>query len=226
MKILLAPDSFKGSLSSLRVAQIMKSAIVEVMPDANVTLFPLADGGEGSLEALHEACGGTKVSVDSVDPLGRSFQGHYLLGPDGTALVELAVSSGLTILKDLDRDPGKTSSLGTGLEVLHAIESGAHSIILCVGGSATNDAGLGIAHALGFRFLDAAGNSLQPVGANLSKITGIRKPHLPKVTWKILCDVDNPFYGPAGAVHTYAAQKGASREDVTMLESGMRHFAS
>ncbi len=225
MKVLIAPDSFKGTASSVLVAEAMKAGVMAAMPRANCVTLPLADGGEGSLKALEAALGGVWVEGEVPDPLGRSRSAKYLRH-GRQAFVELAEASGLGLLSENEQDPLVTTTLGTGVQVVDAISQGAKEIVLCIGGSATNDAGLGIAQALGFRFLDKEGRSLRPIGQDLRRISAIHRPASMPVDlhFKILCDVNNPFTGPKGAVHTYAEQKGANQSVRAELEQGMMHL--
>ncbi len=224
LNILVVPDSFKDTATSLEVSQAIENAIFSVWPSAQTVGVPMADGGEGSLDALHAAMGGRWCRHQVQDPLGRSIEARYLLAGQ-TAYVELAEASGLQLLEPAERSAQATSTFGTGLLMQHALDEGAQEIVLCIGGSATNDAGAGIAHALGYQFIRADGSAYLPVGATLSQLAQVQWPsnkRKPKIT--VLCDVNNPFTGPDGAVFTYGPQKGAKAPDLEMMENGMLHF--
>ncbi len=204
---------------------------IRVHPDAEIHSVLASDGGDGFLNAVSEKVDAEEITVASVDPLNRQISAVYLLDRStGTAYIELAKASGLELLKEAERDALRTSTFGTGLQIRHAIDSGATEIYLGLGGSATNDAGTGIAKALGYRFSDVSGNELAPIGANLHKIAAIEKPEEP-TPWKnvrffAVNDVDNPLFGERGAAHVYAEQKGADAEGVIDLDKGLRHLAS
>ncbi len=227
MKILICPDSFKGSASSHQVAMAMHEGVGEVFPQAKCDLVPIADGGEGSLDALELALGGQRRASVVNDALQRKIECTYLLH-ENIAYVELAQASGLPQLSPTLRNPLLTTTLGTGELIYHAIQQGAKKVAICIGGSATNDAGTGIAYALGVIFRDQEGKAFLPTGGTLSKIHHIELPERPlwhEVPLTILCDVNNPFVGPTGAVATYAPQKGASAQQMITLEEGMLHMA-
>ncbi|NND08535.1 MAG: glycerate kinase [Saprospiraceae bacterium] len=221
--ILIVPDSFKDTATSVEVTESIVEAIHDNYPAAQTTGIPMADGGEGSLVALHAALGGEWHSLLVQDPLGRPLEAKYLL-VGKTAYVELAEASGLQLLTPEDRSAKDTSTLGTGLLMSHALSHGAEHIVLCIGGSATNDGGTGIAHALGWRFMHSNGADFIPTGKSLSEITDFSWTGDKKPSITVLCDVNNPFTGPNGAVHIYGPQKGADREDLAMLERGMQHL--
>ncbi len=224
MKFLLVPDSFKDSLSSREVAEAMRKGILDVDSGHETMIYPIADGGEGSLECIQVAMGGQLIQTETVDAVGKKITVPYLR--DGKkAFVELAQASGLATLVSTERSAGKTSTYGTGLQIRHALAEGVTELMLCVGGSATNDAGLGIAAALGVKFLNEEGHDFVPTGDTLDQVHAIRsaKP-FPDLSIHILCDVDNPFVGPRGAVHTYAEQKGAIKAERDRLEENMHHL--
>lgn len=228
-RVIIASDSFKGSLTSLQAGRAMERGVIEAIPSARVTVMAMADGGEGSSEAIAEASGGQWIEVATADPLGRPLHARYLLALDGTAYIDLAAASGLPLLSDGERDPSLTSTLGTGLMMADAIGRGVTRLTLFVGGSATNDAATGLLSALGFRFLDAGGKALSPCGGNLGRIAAIDTsriaPRLRECNITVACDVDNPFVGPRGAAAVFAPQKGADAAMVSSLDWGMRHFA-
>lgn len=222
MKILIALDSFKGSLSSKLAGECLARGIRTRNPAFSTEVVAVADGGEGSLEML--AAGKTKHRFTANDPLGRKLHGYYL-SHDGTAYLEMAVTGGLTLLKEEEYNPLLTSTYGLGQNIRKA--AGFRRIILFAGGSATNDAGLGALHALGFTFFAENGREVIPAGGNLKHIRSFRKPaglYLPEI--RVATDVTNPFYGKNGAVQVYAAQKGATPAMRKTLEAGMRNIAS
>ncbi len=230
MKILIAPDKFRGSLEAWEVCEAARKGVLEACPEAEVVVIPLADGGEGTARILTRQAQGTFVEVVVQDPLGRDSTCRYGISGDGTvAFIEMAAASGLQLLAEDERNPLRTTSFGTGQLLLHALESGVHTIILGIGGSATTDGGMGIAAALGYRFLDRNGCELAPTGGNLSQVMTIdpqgKHPQLGKTRILVACDVTNPLYGPHGAAYVYGPQKGANDEEVCMLDDGLRHFA-
>jgi len=227
LKILIAPDKFKGSISAEQVCMSISKGLKKYSDAFKIIKLPLADGGDGSLEVLSNHILFQEHFVEVQDPLGRQIQSSYLTHRN-TAYVELATASGLARLDISDRNPMYTSTIGTGMLIVHAIQKGYKHIVLLLGGSSTNDAGIGIAEALGFQFLDSEGNTLSAVGKNLINISSIKKSSLDKlntVKLDILCDVKNPMFGINGAAFTYAKQKGANSEEVEYLDKGLRHFS-
>lgn len=227
MKFLLAPDKFRGSLTAYEVCQAMSDGIREVIPEAEIVVLPMADGGEGTAGILTLNAGGKMHTAFVSDPLGRRIEAEYGLSADGqTAYIEMATASGLRLLHANERNPLKTTTFGSGQLILEASEKGAHHIILGIGGSATTDGGIGMAAALGWEFLDANGIALPPNGESLVKIQQIKPPqHLPEITVEVACDVTAPLFGPDGAAHVYAPQKGADAVMVAELELGLQHLA-
>ena len=230
-KIVVASDSFKGSLSSLEVADAAAKAINECIPGCSVEKVEVADGGEGTMEALYRTLGGVKVAVEVCDPLGRAITASYVKLADGvTAVLEMAVASGLPLLAPQERNPMKTSTYGTGQLIADALRKGCRKFLIGIGGSATNDAGMGMLEALGVRFLDVEGNLLHGSGESLEKVEDIDLSGvcaaLAESEFIIACDVDAPLYGPKGAACVFAPQKGADAEMVTMLNDGLEHFSS
>lgn len=225
MNILLAPDKFKGSLSSFELCEVMKTAIQQVAADAVVHAFPMADGGDGFAAVMGYYLDTSTITCSTVNAAGKPVEAAYRLTKDNrTAIIELSAASGLALLHKEEMNPWQTSTYGTGLLLLDAIRRKVKRIILGIGGSATNDAGMGILHALGFRFLDANNKVLQPGGAALLQIRHIHFPNtaFPEIT--LACDVTNPFYGPQGAAQVYAAQKGASPQAILLLDEGLKQF--
>ncbi|HEY9008315.1 MAG TPA: glycerate kinase [Ohtaekwangia sp.] len=229
MTILLAPDKFKGSLTAQEVCAIAGDAIAAIDPSHRITAIPLADGGEGSCELLTSFSGGSFTTVRVHDPLFRPIKAHYGITKDGTtAFLEMAVASGLQLLKPPERNPSLTSTIGTGELMRHALDHSVQQIVLGIGGSATNDAGMGMATALGIQFFSDTGELLEPIGKNLSFVhridTSLLHPRLAEVNITIFCDVDNPLHGAQGAAYTFAPQKGADRAMVILLDTGLQHY--
>ena len=232
MHFLIAPDAFKDSLTAQEACRAMAKGLASVSSDLTYEAFPMADGGEGTLEALVQKHQGSWLSLSAKDPLGREITARYGVAADRkTAFIDLPQASGLMRLQQEERNPMKTSSYGTGQLIRAAVEAGAESLLIGIGGSATSDAGMGIAQALGFVFEDESGQVLEANGENLSNIVRI----VPSIWWEeylhrvhveVLCDVDNPLFGEDGAAYTYAPQKGASPDQVVMLDQGLRQIAS
>lgn len=232
MKLLLAPDSFKGSLTASEAAAAMAEGVRRVRPDADIVLLPLADGGEGTAEALVLATGGQRQSAVVTGPLGERLEASFgLLGLDGaTAVVEMAAAAGLLLVPPDRRDPRRTTTYGVGELLRQGAESGASRIIIGLGGSATNDGGAGALQALGVRFLDSAGKPLpEPItGADLARLAQIDTAalHLPPVELVIASDVINPLLGPNGASAVYGPQKGADASIVAELDAALTNYAA
>ncbi|WP_268796858.1 glycerate kinase [Pseudomonas huanghezhanensis] len=230
MKIVIAPDSFKDSLSAQAVAQAIASGLTEVWPQAELVECPMADGGEGTIEAVLAACGGQWMTHQVSGPLGKKLDAQWGWLPETrTAIIEMAMASGLQLLKLEQRDATVTSTQGTGELIRAALDAGARRVILAIGGSATNDAGTGMLSALGARFLDSDGQPLPPGGlalANLARIAldGLDE-RLRDVHFEVAADVDNPLCGPNGASHIFGPQKGASPDQVLALDAALGHFA-
>lgn len=225
-KIVIAPDSFKGSMSSKHVTAVIEREISFFDPEIETICVPMADGGEGTAETIAETLNGTWIEKDVHDPLGRIVRAGYAMCGK-KAVIEMASASGLTLLSDNERNPLKTSTYGTGELLLDALDRGAERIILAVGGSSTNDGGLGVAAALGIRVTDEDGKELPPIGASLEKvksidISGLDRRIISRIT--VICDVDNPLLGAHGTAYTYAEQKGADQEIQDELENGMRNY--
>ncbi len=231
--IVVASDSFKGSLTSDEVAGYIRSGIRKVFPECNVKCVSVADGGEGTAAAVIKSLGGTFVDVDTEDPLGRQIVAQYGLYEDNgslAAVIEMAAASGLTLLGERERNPLETSTYGTGLLVKDALLRGCRKLLMCIGGSATNDGGTGMLAALGFRFLDADGQSLPGKGSSLGKIASIDDsrvlPEAFDADFLLACDVSAPFCGPEGAAYVFASQKGADVAMTRILDNGLRSFAN
>ncbi|MCB0573750.1 MAG: glycerate kinase [Saprospiraceae bacterium] len=228
MRILIAADSFKDALPAQEVCRAIAAGLRRRSPAMHLIEFPLADGGEGTFEVLSHHLGLEKKEAEAVDPLFRSLRAPFGYGAaEGVALVEMAKASGLPLLRPDERDPLKTTTFGTGMLLSDAVAAGARRIVLAIGGSATNDAGMGMAAALGWQFLDKAGNGLSPVGASLEAVDRIVPPEngaFPPTD--LICDVDNPLFGSRGAAHVYGRQKGADDNAVERLDRGLRHFSA
>lgn len=230
MKIVIASDSFKGSLASMEVARSVEMGILDVFPSCDVVKVAVADGGEGTMDALCQSLGGRFIRIPVEDPIGRTINASYVILEDGnTAVLEMSSASGLTLLTPAERNPMLTSTYGTGQLIDDAIGRGCRRFLVGIGGSATNDAGMGMLTALGYRFLDAAGNVLPGAGASLSKVCGIDCSGVSQAVrdseFIVACDVDSPLYGPDGAAYVFAPQKGADPDMVKALDDGLRHYA-
>jgi glycerate 2-kinase len=230
LRIVIAPDSYKGSLSAVEVAESMERGIRKVFPDAQIRKIPIADGGEGTVAALTASTGGRTLTEIVEDPLGRSIPAEWgILGDGRTAVIETAAASGLNLVPKDRRDPRIASSFGTGLLIKAALDAGLRKIIIGLGGSATNDGGAGMITALGAVFLDESGNELPPGGSALINLHKIDLSNLDarlKATEiTVACDVDNPLCGPRGASAVYGPQKGATPEIVNELDSALSHYA-
>jgi glycerate kinase len=228
MKIIVAPDKFKGSLTAQEVCEAVRDGILQIKKDAEVIMHPLADGGEGSLDILADHLGAEEKEAIVLNPLFQPLRASYLMYED-MAYIEMARASGLPLLKPEERSARLTTTFGTGQLIRNAIQRGAREIHLFVGGSATTEAGIGMASALGYRFVDAAGNNLRPVGENLGRIDRIDSSQLQfdpsAIRATVVTDVLNPLYGPDGAAHVFAPQKGADVDDVKYLDEGLQHLA-
>ncbi len=233
MKIVVAPDSFKETLAADQVAQAIAVGVLRACPEANVDICPMADGGEGTVDAMVAATGGGIVTADVFDPLGRPMRARFgMLGvSERTAVVEMAAASGLALVPPELRDPLRTTTFGTGQLILAALDEGAERIIVGVGGSATTDGGCGAAQALGVLFLEESGRPCVCglAGGGLESIAKIdmtdRDPRLANVDIRVACDVTNPLTGPDGAAAVYSPQKGATAETVHRLEAALAHLA-
>lgn len=229
-RIIAAFDSFKGSLTSREAGEAFRRGFMKVCPDAEVEVLAIADGGEGMAEAISEGVGGEMVSVVVSDPLGRKIEARYaLINGGATAVIAMSSASGLTLLKPEERNPLIASTFGTGELIVDALERGCREIIMGLGGSATNDCGVGMLRALGYRFYDAAGEELCDTISILERVESIstaeRYPLLMGVKFTAAVDVDNPLYGAQGAAHIFAPQKGASPEMVERLDRALCHYA-
>lgn len=229
MKIVIAPDKFRGSLTGIEFCWIVKEAIWKIIPDAEIVEAPVADGGDGTLAALESQVPHGKKTLEVFDPLFRNIEASFLYNEDfKIAFVEMAEASGLRRLKPEEQNCCKTTTFGTGQLIKAALDVGAEKIILGIGGSATNDCGMGMAAALGYEFLDDKGKPVEPIGENLSKVKEIKidkvDPRVMQTDFEVACDVISPLYGEDGAAYVYGTQKGASKEEIEFLDKGLRDF--
>lgn len=229
-KIVIASDSFKGSLTSKQVAESIEKGIFNVFPNCVTDKVFIADGGEGTVDALVETLKGDLITVKVHNPLMRPVHAYYGIIENGTtAIIETALASGLTLIAQEERNPMKTTTYGTGELIKDALLRGCRRFLIGIGGSATNDAGTGLLQALGYRFFDSTGNELGKGGEILSKIERIDDSQVIKEIknseFIVACDVKNPFSGKTGASYVFAPQKGADQEMVEMLDAGLKHFA-
>lgn len=231
MKIVVAVDSLKGSLTSIEAGNAVKTGIHRVLPDAEVIVKPLADGGEGTTDAFIEGMGAKRVDVFVTGPNGSKVRAYYgILEESDTAIMEMASAAGITLLPERERDPMTATTYGVGEMILHAIARGCRRFIIGIGGSATNDGGIGMLKALGYRFLDASGEEVGEGGQALGKVSEIsadvRKSELADCSFQIACDVTNPLCGETGATYIYGPQKGVTDDTRDILEHGMQNYAS
>lgn len=230
MKIVIAPDKFKNSLTGLEFCNAVEEGLKSVNPDIDIVKLPLADGGDGTIEVVNYYLQGKSVNVVVNNPFFQLVTATYLYSESSkTAFIEMAEASGVKLLKAEQFDCKNATTLGTGEMIKDAIEKGASKIILGIGGSATNDCGIGMATALGYRFLDKNDKEVKPIGANLSNIVNVDVVNiyskLNEVSFEIACDVTNPLYGKDGAAYVYGPQKGATDVDVALLDKGLEDFA-
>ena len=250
MKILIAIDSFKGSLSSKEAGEAIKSGILRIIPNAEVLISPLADGGEGTVETLVEALGGSLETVRVKGPLFQEVEAHYGILPESKkntseaslktssknplsngqlAVMEMSQASGITLVSPEERNPLKTSSYGVGQMILDAYYKGCRRFLIGIGGSATNDGGIGMLSALGFRFTKENGEEILPIGEGLKDLAGIENSSVPEgllqCSFQIACDVENPLYGENGASLIYGFQKGGNKELLSQMDLWMKHYS-
>lgn len=229
MKIVIASDKYKGSLSATEVCRVIGKTIKEIDPDIEVILSPMADGGDGTVETLVESLDGKLVELEVKGPLGEPVMARFGMIGSSTAVIEMASASGLVLVPTGRRNPMETTTYGTGELILKAIDMGSKKIIVGIGGSATNDGGMGMAQALGYRLLDSSGDPLGFGGKELVRLssiddTGINSKLL-STTIEVASDVDNPLYGKKGAAYVYGPQKGAGPEMVKDLDEGLKNYA-
>ncbi|RAJ12495.1 glycerate kinase [Arenibacter echinorum] len=231
MKIVIAPDSFKECLSAQEVASNIAIAIRKIAPTAEIFEIPISDGGEGVLEALINGVGGRRISVSVLDPLMRQVNAEYGILKDGkTAVIEMAKASGLELLQEVEKNPLTTTTFGTGQLIKDALNKGCDKIIIGIGGSATNDGGVGMVRALGAKFLDDKGQEIPEGGGSLDRLKSIDLSNFDKRIENceviVACDVSNPLTGANGASMVYGAQKGGSSEDLEILDRNLTHYAN
>ncbi len=229
MKIVIVTDSFKGSLTSLEAGLSVKRGFAEVFRDAEISVFSIADGGEGTVDALTDGGRGEKVAVKVMGPLGESVTAEYGILPNGCAVIEMAQAAGLPLVPTDKRDPMKTTTYGVGELILHALERGCRRFILGIGGSATNDGGEGMLAALGYRFLDCDGDDIPFGCGGLSRLWRIdasgADSRLSECTFRVACDVTNPLLGESGCSAVFAPQKGASDTDIPVMDNILASYA-
>ena len=229
MKAVIAMDSFKGSISSIEAGNAVSKGISRVFPDADTIIKPVADGGEGTVEALVNGLNGRLCEVEVSDPLGRRITAKYGILPNNTAVIEMASASGLTLISESERDPMLTTTYGTGELILSAIRNGCRNFIIGIGGSATNDGGIGCLQALGFGMLANNGQQVGYGARGLSQLTNITDvnviPELKECSFKVACDVTNPLCGENGCSAVFSPQKGAKAEMIPIMDGYIRHYA-
>lgn len=224
--IILAPDSFKGTVDAFEICEIQSRIIKKYIPDAQIDSVPMADGGEGMTRSYLRVLGGEEISLRVKGPAGEPVEAMYGILPDGSAVMEMAAAAGLPLMGD-KRDPDNASTYGVGEMLLDARSRGIKRIMLGLGGSATNDCGIGMASALGFRFYGADGKELEPLAKNMNAIERIERPkEIFDAEIVAACDVDNPLCGENGATYTFGMQKGAKGEQLERLDKGLKNIAS
>ncbi|MCX5775145.1 MAG: glycerate kinase, partial [Firmicutes bacterium] len=228
-KAVIIPASYKGTLTSIEVGDIMAKAIKKVAPNCQTIKIPISDGGEGCVDCFIGAFGGTKVTLKTFGPYEKPMDSFYGRLPDGTAVIEMAASAGLPLVKD-NPNPALTTTFGVGQLIKHAVQHGSKKIIIGLGGSCTNDAGVGLASALGVEFFNHACKEFLPTGGTLSEIHFISTDHLmpeiKSVKFTVLCDVKNTLTGPTGAAYVFARQKGANEAMIKSLDENLVAFST
>jgi len=228
-KAIIIPASYKGTLSSIEVGDLMAKAVKNVAPDCQITKIPISDGGEGCVDCFISAFGGKKITLKTFDPYEKPINSFYGRLTDGTAIIEMAASAGLPLVKD-NPNPSLTTTYGVGQLIKHAVQHGSKKIIIGLGGSCTNDAGVGLAQALGVEFFDHRCRKFLPTGGTLNEIHFISTDHLlpevKSVKFTVLCDVKNTFSGPTGAAYVFAKQKGADEAMIKSLDENLAAFSS
>ncbi len=229
MRAVICLDSFKGSISSLQAGNAVKEAFIEVFPDGEAFVFPLADGGEGTVAALSTGLGGKIVDIEVMGPLGEQVAARYAILSNNVAVVEMASAAGLPLVPEEKRNPMNTTTYGVGEIIKDAIKRGCRRFIVGIGGSATNDGGAGMLSALGFEFFNKHGEKIRLGAKGLENLAFIScenaMPELAECTFKIACDVENPLCGENGCSAIYSPQKGASREDILKMDKWLENFA-
>ena len=228
-KIIIIPDSFKGSASSLEVCNYIERGVLKVIKDADIIKIPVADGGEGTVESILYAAGGDIKKINVKNPEGKIIEAKYGIINKEKAVIEMAEASGLTLIDDKTRNPLKYSTYGTGEFIKDALYNNIKEILIGIGGSATNDCGIGMANALGYKFLDKYNNELEAIAENMIKVADIDDSNVDKRIFDIkitaACDVKNPLYGKNGATAVYGKQKGVTEESFDILDDGLKNIA-
>jgi len=230
MKVIISPDSYKGTLSAVEVAKAMQKGILDVDHSIETIILPVADGGEGTLQSLITSTDGRYCSATVLDPLGRAIQAQYgVLGDQVTCVIEMAQASGIMLLQENEKNPELATSYGTGQLIKAALDQGFRKFIIGIGGSATNDAGTGMLQALGVRLLTAEGLELEAGVSNLMELDvidmSLLDTRLAEATFTIACDVDNPLIGERGATAIFGPQKGVQKHQVAEFDRCLKHFA-
>lgn len=229
MKVVIVPDSFKGSLSSKEVCRAIKEGLLKNNPECEIICMPMADGGEGTAECFLESCGGKMLERQVNNIFFEPIKASFVLLENKTAIVETAAASGIATVPKNDLNPLKASTYGTGELISSAVESGAKTIVVGLGGSATNDGGMGVLSALGVQFLNLFDEELSPSGENMSRVKKIKTTEEFKkyenIRFILACDVENPFYGENGAAYVFAPQKGADKNEIELLDKGQKNLA-
>lgn len=224
-KVIIAPDSFKGTMTAKEVCDIIEKCVKKHIPDAQTVCIPMSDGGEGMVESYLSVCGGEHIVANVTDPLGKRINAIYGLLPDGSAVIEMAACAGLPLVGN-QKNPMTATTYGVGEMLLDAQRRGVKRILMGIGGSATNDCGIGMAAALGYTFFDKNKNVVEPKACNMLQIETIKKPvRMSDLQIIVACDVRNPLYGPTGAAYTFGAQKGANETMMKALDDGLVHMA-
>lgn len=229
MKIVFAPDSFKGTLSAERICELLAEKAQLIFPGCETVGIPVSDGGEGASDVVVSSTKGTFRTVTVRDPMGKPVEAKYGIFHENCAIIEMAAASGLPLVPAKERNVRRASTYGTGELIADALNQGIRRFHIAIGGSATNDGGIGCAAALGARFLDEDGRELEAVPENFSRIRRIDRtqmnPHIKEASFTVMCDVTNPLLGETGATYIFGPQKGASKEDLIFLEEGMTNYA-
>ena len=229
MKIVIIPDSFKGSASSMEVCHCIEKGVLKVFKDALIKKIPVADGGEGTVDAILYSAGGNIKKVNVKNPEGKIIEAKYGIINKEKAVIEMAEASGITLVDDKNRNPLKYSTYGTGELIKDALNNNIKEILIGIGGSATNDCGIGMANALGYKFLDKNNNELEAIAENMIKVANIDDSNVDKrifdIKLSVACDVKNPLYGENGATAVYGKQKGVTEESFDILDNGLKNIA-
>ncbi len=230
MRIVAALDSFKGSISSVEAGEAVRLAAAKAIPGSETMVFPVADGGEGTVDALCAGLGGERISITVSGPLGKPVNAVYGILPDGTVVMEMAAAAGITLVPENLRDPMVTTTFGVGQMITDALDRGCRRFLMGIGGSATNDGGVGMLAALGFRFLDGEGQPVQMGAGGLEALRSVDRqtadPRLSEAVFRVACDVKNPLCGENGCSAVYGPQKGASTETIAKMDGWLQNYAA